>query len=81
MAVDLASGLIRVLTKNGDTAGAGFVLTEGGLLATCAHVLDIAGAHPGDSIQVVAQATDDTLVATVVEQYWRSAGAEDIAIL
>jgi WD40 repeat protein len=81
MAIDLESCLIRVLTKSGETAGAGFVISETGLLATCAHVVNIAGAQPGDSIKVVSQATGDILVSTVIGRYWRPADAEDIAIL
>ena len=39
MAVNLAASIVRILHPNGATAGTGFVVSEAGLLATCAHVV------------------------------------------
>jgi enoyl-CoA hydratase/carnithine racemase len=52
MTANLKSGIVRILYPNGDTAGTGFLLTEDGLIATCAHVVEDAGAEPGDHVRL-----------------------------
>lgn len=45
MNVDLKAGIVRVIRPDGETAGTGFVVTDEGLIATCAHV--VAGSSSG----------------------------------
>jgi hypothetical protein len=45
----LEAGTIRILKSNCSTAGTGFLLSRN-LAVTCAHVIDAAGAKPGDII-------------------------------
>ncbi len=57
MVDDLTEGIVRILNSAGNTAGTGFVLTtdavaNNGLMATCAHVIESAGAGPGDRVAV-----------------------------
>jgi hypothetical protein len=40
-------------------AGTGFVVHDGGMLATCAHVVDLAGAGPSSTVHLVFHATKD----------------------
>ena len=57
MTIDLTTGIVRILTSDGATAGTGFVVTDDGLIATCAHVVKAAGAGPGDKVRVVFYCT------------------------
>ena len=49
MSEDLIIGIVRILTADDTTAGTGFVVTDDGLIATCAHVVQVAGAGQGDT--------------------------------
>ena len=44
MAEGLTTGIVRILTADDTTADTGFVVTDDGLIATCAHVVQGAGA-------------------------------------
>ena len=79
MAVDPASAVVRVVGPDG-TAGTGFVVAPD-LLATCAHVVEFAGAGPGGAVEVSFQLTKDRRLATVEPSSWRPSTAEDVAIL
>lgn len=81
MDVDLRAGIVRILKPDGATAGTGFVVNNEGLVATCAHVVQYAGAGPGDRVRVVFRATGETQEAEVASEYWRSPDAEDVAVL
>jgi hypothetical protein len=50
---DLTEGIVHILDSAGDTAGPGFVLTEDGLVATCAHVIESAGAEPSETVCLI----------------------------
>jgi serine phosphatase RsbU (regulator of sigma subunit)/AAA+ ATPase superfamily predicted ATPase len=78
---ELTAGIVRVLGLKGETAGTGFVVAEDGLIATCAHVVDGAGAGPGDVVNVVLYANGGNVEAEVESAYWRDPDAEDVAIL
>jgi len=52
MSNDLSTGIVRILDSTGVTAGTGFVVTEDGLIATCAHVVRGAGVGPGNTVRV-----------------------------
>ena len=57
MSFDLTKGIVRIVKPDGSTAGTGFVVSDEGLIATCAHVVQLAGAGPGDTVQVSFHAT------------------------
>lgn len=81
MTIDLTAGIVRILDSNNQTVGAGFVLTADNLIATCAHVVQSAGAGPGDTVCLVFHLASDEATATVELEGWRAPEAEDIAIL
>ncbi len=81
MDINSKLAIVRILDQYGDTTGTGFVLTDDGLIATCAHVVASAGTGPSDTVRLVFHHTDDEASATVEPDGWRDPEAEDIAIL
>ncbi|MBE9507992.1 MAG: trypsin-like peptidase domain-containing protein, partial [Chloroflexi bacterium] len=81
MNVDLTAGIVRIIRPDGETAGTGFLVTDDGLIATCAHVIEAAGANPGDTVRVAFHATGEEREAQVEPAWWRAPDAEDVAIL
>jgi hypothetical protein len=81
MSNDLTAGIVRILNSAGTTAGTGFVVTDEDLIATCAHVVEAAGAGPGDTVRVVFHATGEEQEALVKRAWWRDPDIEDITIL
>jgi WD40 repeat protein len=81
VSVDLTAGIVRILTSDGGTAGTGFVVTDEGLIATCAHVVEGAGAGAGQSVLLAFHATAEEREARVGPEWWRAPNAEDVAIL
>ena len=69
MNIDLKAGVVRILNRDGTTAGTGFVVTEDGLIATCAHVVQYARAGPGDTVRLVFYSTGEEREARV-ESEW-----------
>lgn len=78
---DLTTGIARILKADNTTAGTGFVVSADGLLVTCAHVVESAGAKPGDSVALVFHATGESHQARVEPAWWRDPKAEDISLL
>jgi WD40 repeat protein len=80
---DLQKSIVRILRENGDTAGTGFLLNDTGLIATCAHVIwNEGGPRPRpEKITLVFHAIGETRQATVLPDWWRSAQADDVAIV
>jgi hypothetical protein len=78
---DLSTCLVRIIDTNGNTSGAGFVLSNDGLIATCAHVIESAGAGPGDLVDLFFHGTEGQAAAMVEPDGWRAPEQEDIAIL
>lgn len=71
-------GILRVLS--GDNAvGAAFLVKEG-LLVTCAHVVDAAGAKGTEGLRLKT-AGGSVVTGQVLDEYWREAAAEDIAFI
>ena len=81
MEVDVQSGIVRILKRTGKTAGAGFVVTRKGHIATCAHVVKAAGSGPTDTVELIFHATKVRATATVEGEFWREPNMEDVAIL
>ena len=71
--------IFSICNKSGKPVGTGFIATES-LVVTCAHVIESAGGHPGDEVQL-QQASGDILNAKVLPEYWRDSLAEDVAFL
>jgi S1-C subfamily serine protease len=81
MNADLKAGIVRVIGPDGETAGTCFLVTDDGLIATCAHVVENAGARPGDTVRVAFHATGEEREAQVEPAWWRGPDAEDVAVL
>jgi len=81
MTVDLKTSIVRVVRPDGTTIGTGFVVTDDGLIVTCAHVVKAIGVGPGDTVRVVFHATGEEQDALVEPAWWRDPDAEDMAIL
>lgn len=78
---DLTVGIVRILDPSGATTGTGFVVTDDDLVATCAHVVEAAGAGPGDSVDIIFHSTGEVRQAKVETAWWCASDAEDVAIL
>jgi WD40 repeat protein len=81
MTAELTIGIVRLLNPQGETAGTGFVVTDDGLVATCAHVVEAAGSEPGGSVRVAFHATEQEQQANIEPAWWRDPDAEDVVIL
>ena len=79
--VDLKAGVVRILDQNSATVGTGFLVTDDGLIATCAHVVETAAAGPGDAVRLVLHATGEERKARVEPDWWRAPTVQDVAIL
>jgi len=82
--VDYTSGIVRILSPDGNTSGSGFVVSRDGLIATCAHVLigaDNRGQRGAEEVTLAFNGNDTPRTARIIENYWRPPGAEDVAIL
>ena len=78
--MELTSGIVCILDSNKRPAGTGFVVSTAteNLIVTCAHVL---GERRPERFTIVFQATGEQREAKVIDQWWRSQAAEDVAIL
>jgi hypothetical protein len=81
MAIDLTKGIVRILKPDGTTAGTGFVVSDKAFIATCAHAVEGAKAGPGRIVRLVFLASGEERESRVEPEWWRSADAEDVAIL
>jgi len=79
-ALDLAAGVVAICAANGNIVGTGFVAAAD-LIVTCAHVVEQAGGGPDETMSVRFHVTGAQQPAQVLTQYWRDAGAEDLAVL
>jgi WD40 repeat protein len=84
MATDLTSGIARILSPDGNTAGTGFVVADG-LLVTCAHVIPVEAqpkdGKPGADVELVFRTGGQKALARVVPEWFRPDDAEDVAFL
>ena len=72
--------LIRILNKDENVVGTGFMLSTG-FAITCAHVIDDCGAGPNDSVDIQFYHDSEVGKAKILPEYWRGKESEDIAIL
>ncbi|MET7295608.1 trypsin-like peptidase domain-containing protein [Streptomyces griseoloalbus] len=82
MASDMPTAVAQILGPDGRVAGTSFVVA-GGVLVTCAHVVEAAGGGPGRRVRLsfphVVGA--DRMEGTVPTELWRSADDEDVACI
>ena len=87
MAIDIKAGVVRILRSDGNaTSGAGFVVSDNGLLATCSHVVQPEdsqkkGEPRPEKVDLIFCATGEQMTARVLPEFWRPADREDVAIL
>jgi hypothetical protein len=78
---DPLAGVVRILKRDGGTAGTGFLVGEG-WIATCAHVLEHAVEADGTiGIEFFAARNGLRAVARPVAEFVRPVDAEDVALL
>src|SRR2546423_1591550 len=70
------NGIVRI--ESNKRIGTGFVVSDDGLIATCAHVL---GPSRPEKALVVFQGSGEQREAVVLAESWRAADAEDVALL
>jgi WD40 repeat protein len=78
---DPRDGIVRILDRRGATVGSGFLLTADGLIATCAHVAELAAVGPGDTIDVEFLRAARRGSALAEPEFWRPPDREDVALL
>src|SRR2546423_1444497 len=78
--MELTSGIVCILDNYKRPTGTGFVVSTAteNLIVTCAHVL---GEPKPERVTIVFQAKGEQREAKVIDQWWRSQAAEDVAIL
>ncbi len=69
MAIDLLDGVVCILDSKSETVGAGFFITDEGLIATCVHVVEATGAGPGDVVRVASCGHDDLEAEVLPDAY------------
>jgi WD40 repeat protein len=78
---DPRSGIVCVIDPRDRALGSGFLLTAEGLIATCAHVVALAGAAPGGWVEVAFLRGGGPGRARVEPEFWRDVEGEDVALL
>ncbi len=71
---------LRILKPTGETVGTGFLVAPN-LVVTCAHVIKMLPAGPGDRIDVCFTGKKTSTTARVLSEYWRPDESTDLAIL
>jgi len=79
MSIDLTQSIVRILKRDGTTAGTGFFVSKNGLIATCAHV--VASYKPGEEVSVVLFSSKEKYQAIIEKKWWREPSDDDVAIL
>jgi len=77
MSVHWKNGIVHVLGPN-NSQGTGFVVSNEGLMVTCAHVL---GFPPPEQVTVIFSATRARVEAQVLVDWYRSEQEQDVAFL
>lgn len=78
--MDFTASVFAVLTPSGKPVGTGF-LAAPTLAVTCAHVIQDAGAVPGETVQIRFHGRDEIIPARISTEYWSDVGQSDVAIL
>ncbi|MGW3209036.1 nSTAND1 domain-containing NTPase [Streptomyces sp. NPDC001135] len=79
---ELWNSVAQVLGSHGEVTGAGFLVTED-LLVTCAHVVEAAGAGPGQRLSVSFPHVDGAhrVEGLVLDESWRAPEDVDVAVV
>jgi len=77
---DLHQSVIRILNDQGQTLGAGFVISDH-LAVTCAHVVQAVGSDAGQTVHIQFFANDCRQTALVLSAGWSPRNADDLAFL
>ena len=77
---DLHESVIRILNGQGQTLGAGFVISDH-LAVTCAHVVQAVGSDAGQTVHIQFFANDCQQTASVLSAGWSPPNADDLAFL
>ncbi|TMR21975.1 hypothetical protein ETD86_13185 [Nonomuraea turkmeniaca] len=76
---DFSESVVRVLDPLGRTAGAGFVISAGELVLTCAHVVIGARSGPGQEVDIGVGAS--VVRGLVLADSWRDPATADLAVV
>ncbi|MGW4757260.1 nSTAND1 domain-containing NTPase [Streptomyces chartreusis] len=81
-ATQLPAAVAQILAPDGSVAGAGFLVAEG-LLVTCAHVVQIASAGPGQTVQLAFPHLEGgrQVEGHVLNERWRAPEQDDLAVI
>jgi hypothetical protein len=80
MVQNLKACVIQIQDSDGTVYGTGFII-DANTAVTCAHVVEAAGAAPGETVTITFALTGDTCPAEALADAWRPASEADIAIL
>jgi hypothetical protein len=83
---DLLTSVVRILDEKESTIGTGFVISDLGIVVTCAHVIQATSRHQGQTkfeqeVVLAFPATGEMRSAKILPGSWRSPTSGDIAIL
>ena len=83
---DLNKGVVRILKPGGTTSGAGFIISDEGLIATCSHVIQDERSQNRkeprpEKVTVVLHATGEKVTAVIEPDGWLGIDRDDVAIL
>ncbi|MEU9992876.1 trypsin-like peptidase domain-containing protein [Streptomyces sp. NPDC048045] len=79
---ELPTAVAQVLGRQGQVAGAGFLVAQD-LLVTCGHVVHAAGSGPGGTVQLLFPQAEGAprVLGRVLEESWRSPDEDDVAVV
>jgi WD40 repeat protein len=76
----IETSVIRILDKNGNTIGTGFIVQDD-LAVTCAHVVEDAGSSAGGEIPIKFFHGNEQQTVTVLQESWSDRNQDDVAFL
>ena len=78
--MNIRSSIVSIHHPSGKIVGTGFLASDD-LIVTCAHVVTLADAIYGDTVQVVFDGRTEKINALVVPEYWLDVDKGDVAVL